>query len=120
MFVSDLPIVTVGGTCGRGVSENRKCELACETRGGYPANVTSYEWRFKRKFTDSFEVLSDATSKHYSIVSASYSNAGDYKCRVTHAAGGVTSDPETVEVSCKWASSVFNVKIAWCNQLRCH
>ena len=97
---SGVPTVMVGGTCGGGFSENDQCLLTCETRGGYPADVTSYEWRLKRKFKDRFETLS-STTRSYSIVSASYRDAGDYTCHVTHVAGDVSSDATTVQVSCK-------------------
>ena len=100
--ISDPPTVVVGRTCSGSVMEQAQCQLSCETRGGYPVDVTSYVWRFKGKFTDSSEVLSSgAAASSYSIVSPSYSDAGDYTCHVTHAAGNVSSDPETVEVSCK-------------------
>ena len=88
--------------CSRGVTESGTCQLTCEARGGFPADVINYEWRFKGKFTDTVGALSSgATVSSYSIVSASYRDAGHYTCHVTHAAGNVSSDPETVEVSCK-------------------
>ena len=88
--------------CSRGVTESGTCQLTCEARGGFPADVINYEWRFKHKFADTVRALSSgAAASSYSIVSASYRDAGDYACHVTHAAGDVSSGVEVVEVSCK-------------------
>ena len=117
MFVSDSPDVSAGGSCIGGVSENRQCQLTCHTRGGNPADVIGYKWLFKHKFTDTYDELSSsASASSYSIYSASYDDAGDYTCHVSHIAGDVSSDA-TVEVSCKWDITVFGAKIVWCKEL---
>ena len=95
MFV-DPPTVAVS-VC-TGYSEGQACTLTCETSGGNPA-THSFEWRFKRRFTDTFSLVADESDATLYLPSLSRSEAGVYRCSAVNS-GGVNAVDVTVYVYC--------------------
>ena len=80
------------------MNENSSCTLTCAASGGNPQDY-AYEWRFRRKFFDNFQVLTGHNSPELILQSVDYSDAGTYECTVTNI-GGESSGSADLYVNC--------------------
>ena len=102
--------VTMNSSCADAVDLSMDCTLTC-TATDHDVNFTLH-WQFKTKFSDMFLVLTaeiEANSTELSLMNATTSDAGTYRCSASSATGVTLIDLD-LEVNCKFMHELLSYK----------